>query len=360
MWLFGHSPSPYIPVAPSECEQETVDKEIQQQSQKDNVRRRVLLYLISFIFAIFLLACYVIPWNTFAHQEEAHHCIKPIIRREWQSLSRSEKTEYLRAVQCLSTQPSQLTDNGTLYSDFALVHRTSGSYTHGAASFLPWHRYFIQVYENTLKEQCEYDGTLPYWNWSLDWEDITHSPIWDTEIGFGGDGNATGAITVGKGRCVIDGPFAGFHAEFFNNVWHPHCLSRGFLKEPLMTKYSGSKVRPEEIEKLLQEPDYASFLNNLWRGVHFAVPEGIRGDFGQHTGPYDPIFFLHHGQLDRIWWLWQQENPEERLTEFVGRAHSYSNATASLNDLLDLNGFVPNVLVSTVMDTVGGTLCYQY
>ena len=34
--------------------------------------------------------------------------------------------------------------------------------------------------------------------------------------------------------------------------------------------------------------------------------------------PGDPIFFLHHAWLDRLWWLWQSAAPDTRLTEIGG------------------------------------------
>src|SRR5437899_2739980 len=34
--------------------------------------------------------------------------------------------------------------------------------------------------------------------------------------------------------------------------------------------------------------------------------------------PGDPIFYLHHAWLDRLWWLWQTQHPETRLTEVGG------------------------------------------
>ena len=33
---------------------------------------------------------------------------------------------------------------------------------HDTAAFLPWHRYFIHVYEEALREQCSYSGHLTY------------------------------------------------------------------------------------------------------------------------------------------------------------------------------------------------------
>ena len=36
------------------------------------------------------------------------------------------------------------------------------SQAHNTAAFLPWHRYFIHVYEKTLREHCAYSGHLTY------------------------------------------------------------------------------------------------------------------------------------------------------------------------------------------------------
>lgn len=30
-----------------------------------------------------------------------------------------------------------------------------------AASLLPWNRYFLHIYEDTLRESCGYKGSLP-------------------------------------------------------------------------------------------------------------------------------------------------------------------------------------------------------
>lgn len=39
---------------------------------------------------------------------------------------------------------------------------TDASQAHETAAFLPWHRYFIHVYENALREECAYSGHLTY------------------------------------------------------------------------------------------------------------------------------------------------------------------------------------------------------
>ena len=55
-------------------------------------------------------------------------CKKPAFRREWRSLSTSQKHNYLLAVQCLKQKPSRLGLNQSLYDDFPYVHyRVGGS-----------------------------------------------------------------------------------------------------------------------------------------------------------------------------------------------------------------------------------------
>lgn len=34
--------------------------------------------------------------------------------------------------------------------------------------------------------------------------------------------------------------------------------------------------------------------------------------------PGDPIFFLHHTYLDKLWWEWQSQDLSQRLTEIGG------------------------------------------
>lgn len=38
---------------------------------------------------------------------------------------------------------------------------------HFTGLFLPWHRWYVAVYETALKERCGYEGSSPYWNWSM-------------------------------------------------------------------------------------------------------------------------------------------------------------------------------------------------
>lgn len=36
------------------------------------------------------------------------------------------------------------------------------------------------------------------------------------------------------------------------------------------------------------------------------------------AAPGDPVFFLHHAYLDRVWWRWQQNDLSTRLYDIGG------------------------------------------
>ena len=105
-------------------------------------------------------------------------CKEAPIRREWRSLTFRERTEFIQGVNCLSTKPSSWGLNGTLYDDYALLHGRIGSWCwwillrrffcwiiiigHRSASFFPWHRYTLHIWETALRDQCGFRGQLPF------------------------------------------------------------------------------------------------------------------------------------------------------------------------------------------------------
>jgi len=115
-----------------------------------------------------------------SHGGQAIRCTGPQVRHEWRSLSTEEKHDYIRAVRCLHSTPSRIRPNGTLYDDYPYAHARHGKHcgqqsplagdsrvcltfvlAHNAAPFLPWHRYFLHVYETDLQQTCGYAGSLP-------------------------------------------------------------------------------------------------------------------------------------------------------------------------------------------------------
>ena len=74
----------------------------------------------------------------------------------------------------------------------------------------------------------------------------------------------------------------------------------------------------------------------------------------------DPVFFLHHTKLDRLWWRWQRENQQQRLTEYLGNAAHNSTRSVLLEDTIPMGNLARDVQVSQVMNTESELLCYRY
>ncbi|KAF7943755.1 uncharacterized protein EAE97_005825 [Botrytis byssoidea] len=297
--------------------------------------------------------------QTLDRSQNRERCSNPSTRREWRSFSAAEKFNYLNAVQCLRETPSRLHSNYSLYDDFPWVHTNVGNYSHNAAAFVAWHRYFLHSYERALREDCHYTGYLSYWYWSLEWENITNSPVWDNELGFGGNGNPSSEVidSRGIGQCVVDGPFALLSVPYIGSKHSRHCLSRSFN----ITDSSESlKIKPYMLDQLMDTDDYEKFNLGLENTAHNSIPHMIRGDFSMFTAPYDPVFFLPHTQLDRLWWLWQQKDTQNRLYQYRGVAAFKSLEKASVKDLLLMGELVADIEVKDILDTESGILCYNY
>jgi hypothetical protein len=75
----------------------------------------------------------------------------------------------------------------------------------------------------------------------------------------------------------------------------------------------------------------------------------------------DPLFFLHHANLDRIWASWQALYPSKRLYEISGRSTvnpPYRNVTLAYQ--LKTFNLAPPVTIAQVMDTTNPLLNYVY
>lgn len=224
-----------------------------------------------------------------------------------------------------------------------------------------------------MAEEQLIDVTSRYWDWSLDWRDLTHSSIWDVETGFGGDGWPLVPSEAGHGYCV-NGSFSDLRPVFFKNHTNfPHCLSREPNNDTALAKH----FSPDSIGRFLQSETYAEFEHEVELYLHNPMHVIIGGDFEWFTAPNgrtqgrrvecmttdeisDPVFFLHHAQLDRLWWDWQRRRSRENLRQYNGRHMRNSTGNASLDDLLVYGAVSQPVPVAAVLDTTSALLCYTY
>ena len=136
----------------------------------------------------------------------------------------------------------------------------------------------------------------------------------------------------------------------------------------------------------MEEDDYYEYLVKFEDGAHIAIPKFIMGDFRFFTSPngrcfqffltvlftflemensfantlVDPISFLHHGQIDRIWWRWQQHDLQRRQYRYTGSFKPRSKEQASVEDIVSIRGLAPDIQASELLNVRSGIFCYTY
>ncbi|KAL3420135.1 monooxygenase [Phlyctema vagabunda] len=200
-----------------------------------------------------------------------------------------------------------------------------------------------------------------YWDWTLDSADPARSSIWDAETGFGGNGNPEDPA-----RCVTDGPFRDIRPDWLEGRYQPHCLSRAFNDgNGRVGRMFGEEYSPEAIEAVQANIDFTTFATALENGPHGAVHTAIDGDMSTSTSPNEILFFLHHCQVDRLWYLWQQVDPLVRNLDYGGdRTQDVAGRPppqpATVEDLLRMNNLAPDLRVRDLLTTESDLLCYVY
>jgi tyrosinase len=277
-------------------------------------------------------------------------------RKSVSDLTLSEKKALVRAIKKLKTTipaGSQI----SIYDQFVAVHlaatrlihnhkghpgATITDLAHENPAFLPWHRAYIRRFEREL-QRFDTSVTLPYWDWSdrkaLDilFQDNFMSPNGrGVTIEVPGQGRYTGGIVQSgvfssANGWVLD-PRLNINPETERSLGM--FLTR-FLQVPPARGYPLSK---KESDRILALDDYAwfrtalegfiqigengqvtrggfthNYIHGLVGGVKIVqTPTGI--DFqgigtlsNIPSSPYDPIFWLVHSNVDRLWAQWQEK-----------------------------------------------------
>lgn len=332
-----------------------------------------------------------------------------IKRKEWGDLLPRERIAYTDAVLCLQSLPPQTPASvapgaRSRYDDFVIVHIQQTLTIHVTGNFLSWHRYFVWSYEKALREECGYKGYQPYWNWGRYASDPIHSPLFDgSSTSLSGNGlymNHTGVPVNGApapydiippgvgGGCVTTGPFKNMtvnlgpvfpsisevpvNPQFDGLGYNPRCLRRD------VNPHAAAVTATNYTYHLINDPANADiywfqtvmqgqFDLGRWgvhTGGHFTIGGDPGGDF--FTSPGDPAFFLHHGGIDRTWWIWQLQDLEKRLSAVSGTitlGNVPPSRNATLDDDVDLGYIAPAVKLGSLLNTMGGLggeFCYIY
>jgi hypothetical protein len=78
---------------------------------------------------------------------------------------------------------------------------------------------------------------------------------------------------------------------------------------------------------------------------------------GTGSSVNDPVFYLHHRNIDRIWKQWQDTNP---LANSYERASLISNQMSLLSDVMSFQGLGKDMSVFELINTTSQNLCFTY
>jgi tyrosinase len=223
---------------------------------------------------------------------------------------------------------------------------------HGSWYFLAWHRMYLLAFEAIVQDALEDDEwALPYW-YAIDPDDAgkamlppafrtdTTSELYTSERSFPANGGSPLPFLPDLTQAVI----GAIEIDIFST---PDGISTFGGGERSTPSFNGREVGllegvPHGSVHSLVGNDYDEF-GQLYR-------EGWMGSF--FTAGLDPVFWLHHANIDRLWQVWLDADPSH--VNPTGDT-AFMNATFSFPRV---GGGTISWRIGEVLDTVA--LGYDY
>jgi tyrosinase len=219
-----------------------------------------------------------------------------VVRKGVGAMTLAEKTAFVNALRRFKTTSA----NGRNYNWYIDQHiaffaRTSDgiSHAHQGPSFLPWHREYLGLLELDLQTVSGNPALfIPYWDWTAAATPFTSDFL--------------GAITNGS-----------LSSGNFSPAWgwaiHRSSIATSYLQRrvgqnatrPTATTVSSVQARTVYDQAPWNTTVATSYRNRNELDLHNRVHNYVGGHMGTREAPNDPVFWLHHCNIDRLWWQWQ-------------------------------------------------------
>jgi tyrosinase len=289
---------------------------------------------IILVFILFIICSYA---NYFTDQLPPG-CGSFRTRTAWGALTPAQKTLFAKIVyQMKLDRGAWLTGNTNtypVYDLFVQIHATGATAAawHGTSFFLPAHKWYLWVYESaciltaykhmtalgiTQNQACNI--AVPYWDWTLDFDSNSNDNICPvlTENNSGiWNSNAFGTATVQyPSYYVRDGIAAQSGwvtvAKTSNSWQNPTSSQYPFYDNHLKRElYCGPdgynlNVGPSQaMNMIVTNKQFLNFATWLETTMHGIIHMFCGFSMSQMVSPDDPLFFLHHCNVDRLYHVW--------------------------------------------------------
>lgn len=203
------------------------------------------------------------------------------VRKNANTLTTGERDRFIAAFQALNTSGR--------FQDFRDMHtNVSSPQAHGAPGFLPWHRAYLLDLEREI-QNIDPSVTMPYWRFDQPAPNIF-------TLDYLGVSNALGTVQFSPTNPLqfwtTDGVVGINRRPFFNTAAAPPGLRTE--AQTLALGGAGNLYRT-----------FRSMEGNPHGSAHVSFG-GFISSIG--TAAKDPLFFLLHCNVDRLWAKWQQLN----------------------------------------------------
>jgi tyrosinase len=177
---------------------------------------------------------------------------------------------------------------------------------HGNPNFVTWHRPYLLDFEMKLRDQIRTiasaaeadEWRLPYWDWGA--EDVTGLP----------DSFTVSTYVDLKTGATKPNPLL---SQPYQLEWNPE-LNDAPSPPPPWPINTYRNPRPLEslkslrsmVENALKESSFTQF-SGLLESPHNSLHVWVMGYMATFRSSFDPIFWVHHANIDRHFWLWQRK-----------------------------------------------------
>ena len=180
----------------------------------------------------------------------------------------------------------------------AQIHNTRCP--HSNWYFFPWHRAYLLAFEDICRQASgNPDFALPYW----DWTQQRTLPAAVTDAGTPDAPNPLLDTTREAGANDQLQVLQQTEPDFVATI----------LQLPEFETFGGQAIRGQTSSRSTDwqirgrnESEPGGVEGQLEGGPHNQVHATIGGNMGDFLSPLDPIFWLHHCNVDRMWVVWSQ------------------------------------------------------
>jgi tyrosinase len=222
------------------------------------------------------------------------------VRKNQAALTQAEWADFIDAI----NQTHGVAAKAPRYRDFVKVHvramnpadpegmswgvHTMGSMMKGR-NFLAWHRRFVLKLEQRL-QKVHPNIAIPYWEALID--RTLPAPLSDPAL------LASWSVT---------------------RAWDPSVLAPA-----------------ADLKTVMSLTSFQMFQPTIESAVHASVHNAVGGDMAGAASPTDPLFWLHHANLDRLWSQWQKKNPQQNPPNLTETLKPKPLFGVKVSDVLDI------------------------